>query len=555
MIHRRLLRLAGTVPGPVLLVAALGCVISALHVAFALTAAGLLASLASGGGASAAALLALALIALARAAVVWLREPVAAHLGAAVRIRLRHRLLARLVDAPGGRDEGHGEQAATLLDGVDGLDAYYTRYLPQLLVVLVVPAAIVVLVARESPSAGAVLGSAMAVAVLGPRLWDAQLMRGGRERWDRFADLTDRYSEALRAMPLLRSLGADARIGRELAGRAGSLARSTMAQMRFSLAESAISGLAIHLGTVLAVIAAVTAVAGGSAEAAAVVPVLLLTREAFRPLADLSGAWHAGYVGLLAVDGLARIDDLPSRAADAGRTPRPPAPGPEIRLEGVTFRYPGTDQGIHDLDLTIGAEEHLAIAGPSGSGKSTIARLLERDVDPDRGRILVDGTDLRDLTLDALRRGIVVVPQDPVLFSWTLAENLRLYRPGATDAELGRAVRAAGLEDVVAALPEGWDTPMGEDAARLSGGQRQRLALARALLARPAVLVLDEATSALDAATEQQVMQGVVREAAGATLVVIAHRRSAAPSADRWISVREGRLESTPAAAAGTEQR
>ncbi|MFC7624073.1 ABC transporter ATP-binding protein/permease [Microlunatus sp. GCM10028923] len=540
MIHRRLLQLAGAVPGAVLGLAAIGIVIAALQIAFAITAGSVIAALVRGTGDPWPALATLAAVTLARGLLVWVREPVAARVGATVRIRLRRRLLDRLSAVPAAERDS-GQAAATVIDGVEGLDAYYTRYLPQLLVVLVVPAAVVALTATYSGTAGLVLAVAAAIAVIAPRAWDARLLRNGRRRWARFARLSSDYVEALQHVPLLRTFGAAGRTAGRLADDAEGLRRSTMAQLRLSLVETGLSGLAVHLGTVLAVVAAVIGVVGGSPGAAAAVTVLLLARECFRPVQDLGANWHAGYLGLTAVDGLDRLlSRTPAVTADGTRTQ--PARRGVVEVEEVSYRYPGTDRGVVGLTLRIAAGETVAVVGRSGSGKSTLARLLERDVDPASGRLCLDGTELRDYTDQARSRSVVVVPQDPVLFAWSVRDNLRLYRPDATDAELEHAAETAQLEEVIRALPDGYETVLAENGEQLSGGQRQRLAIARALLSTAPVLVFDEVTSALDLDTERRVMDAVAAATPGRTKVLIAHRETACAHATRWIALDHGRI-------------
>ncbi|MEU4361477.1 ATP-binding cassette domain-containing protein [Promicromonospora sp. NPDC023987] len=544
MIHRRLLQLAGTVPGPILALAAVGLVLSALHVAFAVLAGLVVASLVRGDGEVGAPLTALAVVALVRAAVIWAREPLTTRIGVAVRIRLRSRLLDKIAAAPESERRA-GRTAATVIGGVDGLDPYYTRYLPQLVVVLLVPATIVVLVAALAPPAGAALAVAAVVAVLAPRLWDARLLRNGRGRWEAFTRLSGDYVEALQSIPLLRSFGAAGRIGADLDVRAEDLRARTMSQLRVSLVESALSSLAIHLGVVAAVLAALAAVVTGSATATTAVLVLMLARECFRPVAELGQHWHAGYLGLTAVDGLDRLLSAEPAVSGEGSRTAPAPRGASVELSQVAYRYPGAETGVSGIDLRIEPGDTVAILGPSGAGKSTVARLLERGADPDRGTVSIDGTDLRGYTHRALRQSVVVVPQDPVLFAWSVRENLRLYRPDAGDAEIEAAAHAADAHEMISALPDGYDTVLAENGQQLSGGQRQRIAIARALLARAPVLVLDEVTSALDADTERRVVEGVFADAPERTTIVIAHRLSAAERCTRWIRFENGRVAST----------
>lgn len=543
MIHRRLLLLAGAVPGPIVVLAACGAGISALHVGFALALATVIAGLVRAGEAPPLALLLLVGIAVARGAAIWGREALAARLGASVRIGLRRRLLDRLVALPAGEHDS-GATATTVIDGVDGLDPYYTRYLPQLLVVLVVPALVVALVWSRSPAAGAVLAAAAATAVLAPRAWDARLLRNGRGRWERLARLSADYVEAVQQIPLLRAFGATGRAASRFAAQAEALRDSTMRQLRVSLVETGVSALAMHLGVVLSVVAALAAVAGGGADAASAVVVLMLARECFRPMQDLGAAWHAGYLGLAAVDGLDRL--LSATPIADGDHDRPAVDG-TVELTDVSSRYPDGRVGVVRLSLRVEAGETLAVIGPAGSGKSTLARLLERDVEPEHGSIRIGGTELREYTAAARVRSVVVVPQDPVLFAWTVGENLRLYRPGAADDEVERAARVAGIDATIRGLPECYDTVLDENGAQLSGGERQRLAIARALLSPAPILVLDEVTSALDVATERRVVDAIAARASARTTILIAHRESACRHATRWIALRDGRV-----AAAGT---
>ena len=216
----------------------------------------------------------------------------------------------------------------------------------------------------------------------------------------------------------------------------------------------------------------------------------------------------------------------------------------EVGFEEVTFHYPSRP-GIAALDgltLNIRAGETVALVGPSGAGKSTIFQLLLRFFDPATGRVMLDGTDLRELTRSDLRRQVALVPQEPVIFAATARDNIRFGRPDASDAEVEAAARAAAAHDFIAALPEGYDTWVGERGIMLSGGQRQRLAIARAVLRDAPILLLDEATSALDAESERAVQQAVERLAEGRTTLIIAHRLATVKRADRIVVFQDGRI-------------
>jgi ABC transporter fused permease/ATP-binding protein len=233
------------------------------------------------------------------------------------------------------------------------------------------------------------------------------------------------------------------------------------------------------------------------------------------------------------------------------RVPAIPAEGAELSsiegrvdFEAVAFSYPTRRDSkvLTGIDLSIRPGEVVAIVGPSGAGKSTIASLLSRLYDPDAGTIRLDGTDLKDLSPDWLRKRIGVVAQEPILFSCSIAENIRYGRAGATDAEVEAAARAANAHDFISRFPEGYATLVGERGVQLSGGQKQRVAIARAVLKDPRLLLLDEATSALDAESEHLVKEALERLMEGRTTLIIAHRLSTVAGADRVCVLDGGRI-------------
>ena len=240
------------------------------------------------------------------------------------------------------------------------------------------------------------------------------------------------------------------------------------------------------------------------------------------------------------------------QASDTVQDPaRPVAPAQPVRgglvLEDVGFHYPSRPEtaALDGVSLTIAPGETVALVGPSGAGKSTVFQLLLRFFDPDTGRILLDGVDLRAMNRDAFRKHFALVPQDSVIFAGSARENIRFGRPEASDTEVEAAALAAAAHDFISALPQGYDTFLGERGVMLSGGQRQRIAIARAILRDAPVLLLDEATSALDAESERLVQRAVEQLGQGRTVLVVAHRLATVKRADRIVVLDQGRIVAT----------
>ena len=280
----------------------------------------------------------------------------------------------------------------------------------------------------------------------------------------------------------------------------------------------------------------------GQVSVGTVVAVVLLLSSLFEPVQQLSQMYNtlqsaaASLAKMFEIlDSEPEVDERP----DAVVLPRSGA----LEVDAVSFTYPATTTLVlHDVSLTIAPGERLALVGPTGAGKSTLAKLIARLYDPGDGAVRLGGVDLRDATLESLRERIVVVPQEGFLFDGTIADNLRLARPDATDAELRSALEALDARDRFDAFPEGLATEVRERGSRLSAGERQLVSLARAALVDPAVLVLDEATSSLDPGTEALVEHALDRLMQGRTTIVVAHRLSTVQRADRVAVVDHGRL-------------
>ncbi|MFI6732235.1 thiol reductant ABC exporter subunit CydD [Nonomuraea sp. NPDC050451] len=498
---------------------------------------------------TAVALAGLAAVVGVRALLAWTQGVFAGRTATGVKSALRHRLLARLRDLGPGRLTQHrsGELVTLAGRGLDGLDAYLTGYLPSIAVAGVVPLAVLVrLFAADLASALIVLVTLPLIPVFGALV--GMTTKAVTERqFLALSRLGGHFLDVVRGLPTLRAFGR-ARYQAGVIQQVADAHRSaTMRTLRVAFLSSLVLELCASLSLALVAVPIGLRLLGGSLDLTTALLVLLLAPEAYLPLRAMGTRFHASMEGVAAADAaFAVLDgaDEPEPVRTAGHE-APPSGAPEIRLENVTVRYPGRDvAALEDVSLTISPGERVALVGESGGGKSTLLHLVLGFVQPSQGRVLVDGTDLRELDLGSWRARLAFVAQRPHLFATSVAGNIRLGAPAASLDEVRRAAAAAHA-DFVEALPQGFDTVVGERGANLSAGQRQRIALARAFC-RPAasVLLLDEPTARLDGRSEAAVVAATADLAQGRTAVIVAHRPAMIDLADRVIRVHEGRVVS-----------
>jgi ABC-type multidrug transport system fused ATPase/permease subunit len=263
----------------------------------------------------------------------------------------------------------------------------------------------------------------------------------------------------------------------------------------------------------------------------------------FDPIQSLSQLYTTYQAGMAALDKIFELLDEEPDITDRPEAVELPRLRGEIRFEDVTFSYGGETPALDDVTLVVPPGQTLALVGATGAGKSTLAKLVARFYDPDAGRVLIDGHDLRGVTERSLRSQLGIVPQESFLFSGSIRDNIAFGRPDATDEEVRAAAQAVGAHEFIERLPEGYDTEVGERGGHLSAGQRQLVAFARAAAADPRILILDEATSNVDVRTESQIERGLRRLLAGRTAIVIAHRLSTIRGAGRIVVLDHGRIE------------
>ncbi|WP_214364454.1 thiol reductant ABC exporter subunit CydD [Pseudonocardia sp. H11422] len=481
-------------------------------------------------------LLLLAAVVLARAGLDWAQE-VAAHRSAAVvTAQLRSRLLAHAVRLGPGwlTGERSAELTALATRGLDGLDGYFARYLPQLVLAVLVPVAILLCVL------GADLIAAVTIAVTLPLIPVFMVLIGlatrhrAQRQWRTLAVLAGHFLDVVTGLPTLKVFGwarAQADAIREVTDRH---ARATMSTLRVVFLSALVLELVSTLSVALVAVGLGLRLVAGAVDLETALLVLILAPEAYRPLRQVGVHHHACVEGLAAAGRVVAVLETPPLRAPASGAHAIAVPDMRVhpvRVEGVTVEYPGRVRpALVDVSLELRPGETVALVGPTGCGKSTLAALLAGFLTPAQGRVAVGGVDLAGVDPDAWRRRLAYLPQQPRLLAGTIADNVRLADPGAGEAAVRRALSAAGLRG-----GPGPDTPLGERGSGLSAGQRQRVALARTLLRDVPLLVLDEPTAGLDIATERAVVEGLRPHCAHRTVLLVTHRPAPLALADRVV--------------------
>ena len=410
-------------------------------------------------------------------------------------------------------------------------------------VVMVIGAA--ALMVWTSPRLAGLTALVIPVVIVPIALYGRRLTKLSRANQDRIADTSAIANETLNSVHAVKAY---AREGIESARYADAVQRALRAAQKRITARAILTG-----GVIMLVFSAVTlvlwagarGVLAGTINAGLVTQFALYAVMAAGSVGALGGVW--GDV-LRAAGSMGRISELLAERASIADPAQPESlPQPTqgaLAFEHVEFHYPSRPDtpALHDFSLRIQPGETVALVGPSGAGKSTVFNLLLRFHDPQRGRITLDGVDLRALKLDELRGALALVPQETVIFGASAADNIRFGRADAGNEDVSNAARSAEAFDFLSDQPQGFDTQLGERGVRLSGGQRQRIAIARAILKDAPVLLLDEATSSLDAQSEAAIQAALERAGRGRTTLVIAHRLATVQRADRIVVIEQGRI-------------
>jgi thiol reductant ABC exporter CydD subunit len=508
-----------------------------------------------------------------RAASAWAAEVAAHRTSSRVTSTLRRQLLERAVALGPAwlAGERTGELTASVTQGIDALDAYFARYLPTAVLAALTPLALLTWIAVDDWFSAVILLATAAVVPLFMILLGLEATRSANRQWERLSGLAATFYDLLQGLPTLRAFGrtGDGRYTLERANR--ELRDETMSTLKVAFLSSLALETLASVGTALVALFLGLRLLDGTLEIGTALAILVLAPEVYLPLRRAGSEFHASAEGRAAAARILDIlDDADGRAvpgADAatvvgGRPgggdapasrPLPDVATSTVGLHGVSVRFPGRALPVLDgIDLALEPGEHVAVVGESGSGKSTILSVLLGFTVPESGAVLVGGVPLADCPLREWRRNVAWVPQRPNLVRGTIGDNLRLGNPGATDADVARALERSGLVELVSRLGDGLDTPVGEGGLTLSAGERQRIAIGRAVLRDVPVVLLDEPTAHLDVGREDSLRALVAPWLEGRTVLMAAHRGGLVGRVDRTVTLVAGRaLDTTTAGVPG----
>ena len=448
----------------------------------------------------------------------------------------------RLRTQPLAVDGGNsGEIAAAAVQGIEGLEGYFARYLPQAVLASVVPLMVIAWVAFVDLEAALIMALTLPLVPVFMWLIGRYTEQRTNERWQALRQLSTHFLDIVRGLPTLRAFGRAESQLTSIAEVSERYRKATMETLRVSFLSGSVLELAATLGVALVAVTAGIQLVDGGLGLQAGLTVIVLAPELYLPFRRLGAEYHASADGLAVAERMFALLDAPAAAVGGGRHIAPSPARATVALEHVSFSYPGRAVPVLDgLELELAPGEAVALVGESGAGKSTVAGLLLGLLAPTAGTVTVGGVDLAACQVDTWRRLIAWVPQHPALLRATVADNIRLADPSATAEMVREAAARAGADQFISALPDGYATLIGGGGRALSPGERRRIGLARAFLRDAPFVILDEPTADLDPASVALVAAAVHRLQAGRTVLLIAHRPELVQHADRVVQLVDG---------------
>lgn len=479
----------------------------------------------------------------------WGNTVVANQIAATIKIKVRKRLLLHLSELGPlyTRGERSGELINTLNGGVESLDPYFSQYFPQLFLSFLVPTILVGTIFWIDLPSGIIL------LVMVPLLLFLLVLAGmmasaeTKRHWKALSLMSAHFLDTLQGLTTLKLFGQGEDAEDQVRKVSERFRQTTMRTLRIAFFSSFILEEGATISAAIIALEIGLRLLIGQIPFQSALFVLLLTPEFFLPLRLVAARYHAGMTGSVALQRIFEILETPvpsPATSDAQSVLFRATASAEtsISLEQVSYTYDGQRPALHDISFAVAPGQKVALVGPSGAGKTTIAHLLLRFIEADSGQVHLNGKTAQEMSPQEWRKQIAWVPQHPYLFNATVTENIRLGCPQATHAQILEAARLAHATTFIDALPQTYETVIGEQGARLSGGEAQRISLARAFLKNAPLLILDEATSYLDSDHEADILESIAHLEEGRTVLLIAHRLSTVYSADQIVVIDAGRV-------------
>lgn len=463
---------------------------------------------------------------------------------AKARQTLRTEIFSKVLELDVGNVERIGPVSAitSSVDGVEAMTVYYSQYLPGLLYSILAPIYLFFQLKNVSLPVAVVLFALSIVIMPVNNIYRKHIESLKSDYWNSLEDMTGYYLENVQGLTTFKLYGQDERRTDGLRAKAENFNRRIMNVMKVNFQSFLLTDGLIYVGVVLSTVIAGQQLLSSSISFASALMVLMLSFGFFSSVRQLMGATHSALAGVSAADKVEKLLAIDTTRPYHPEIKKESPAYAGIEIRHAVFSYSARKTAIRDVSLKIPRGKMTALVGLSGCGKSTIASLLMRFSDLESGSILIDGQDYTSIKPEDLRKKIIMVPQYVSLFSGTIAENLRIAAPNATDEELLQALSDVRLKDWVTAQPEGLNTPVGDAGSRLSGGQRQKIGIARALLCRAEYIIFDESTSSVDVESEREIWNCIGELALTRTLIIISHRLSSIRNADCIYVLENGKI-------------